>query len=167
METVSGATLGLYNDFMCPYEREFGRVLGYFLTSEPILHGHLGIVWDRGLRDRLVHAADDPSELHHLKQTYGRAQTDEEQAREHIAFLTTMFIRLNAGAPRRARCPGGCAGSRPPAASSTSGATFLPTAVRNRCAASPSATRNAATARTPATSSCSPTASCRKSTYPP
>ncbi|MBQ1113742.1 hypothetical protein [Streptomyces sp. C3-3] len=115
VETASGVTLGLYNDFMCPYEREFGRVLGYFLTSEPILHGHLGIVWDPELPDRLVRAAGDPAELHHLKQTYGRAQTNAEQAREHIAFLTTMFIRLNSGTPkgplprllRRLKAPGG------------------------------------------------------------
>lgn len=115
VETASGARLGLYNDFMCPYEREFGRVLGYFLTSEPILHGHLGIVWDRGLRDRLVGAVDDPAELQHLKQTYGRAQADDERAGEHIAFLTAMFIELNAGTPkgplprrlRRLKAPGG------------------------------------------------------------
>ncbi|MCX4676041.1 hypothetical protein OG413_12115 [Streptomyces sp. NBC_01433] len=115
VDTVSGAVLGLYNNFMCPYEREFGRVLGYFLTSEPILHGHLGIVWDRELRDRLVHAAGDPDELRHLKQTYGQVQADDIQAREHIAFLAMMFTRLNAGTPkgplprrlRRLKAPGG------------------------------------------------------------
>lgn len=100
VETVSGATLGLYNDFMCPYEREFGRVLGYFLSSEPILHGHLGIVWDRRLRDLLVDADGEHDALQALKQTYGHAQTDEKQADEHVAFLTTMFTHLNSGAPK-------------------------------------------------------------------
>lgn len=115
VETVSGERLGLYNDFMCPYEREFGRVLGYFLTDEPVLHGHLGIVWDRELRDLLVQADGDRNQLRALKQTYGHVQIDEHQAREHIAFLTRMFTRLNAGArkgplPRSLRClkaPGG------------------------------------------------------------
>ncbi|WP_234434318.1 hypothetical protein [Streptomyces sp. NRRL F-5126] len=115
VETVSGRTLGLYNGFMCPYEREFGRVLGYFLTDEPILHGHLGIVWDRRLRDLLVQAAGDRDQLHALKRSYGRSQKDEKLSSEHIAFLTSMFTRLNAGARksplprslRRLKAPGG------------------------------------------------------------
>lgn len=115
VETVSGTEFGLYNNYMCPYEREFGRVLGYFLTTEPIVHGHLGIVWDQQLRDRLAQSNGDPDELHRLKETYGRTQTDQAQAHEHIAFLTTMFTRLNAGTPksplppslRHLKAPGG------------------------------------------------------------
>ncbi|MFF5663172.1 hypothetical protein ACFY7F_10110 [Streptomyces griseofuscus] len=115
VETVSGARLGLYNDFMCPYEREYGRVLGYFLTDEPVLHGHLGIVWDRELRDLLIQADGDQHRLHTLKQAYGHVQADEQQAREHIAYLTRMFTQLNAGAQksplprplRRLKAPGG------------------------------------------------------------
>ncbi|MFS4091908.1 hypothetical protein [Streptomyces sp. AF1A] len=115
VETVSGAKLGLYNDFMCPYEREFGRVLGYFLTDEPVVHGHLGIVWDRQLRDLLVQADGDRKQLRALKQTYGHIQADEQQACEHIAFLTRMFTQLNADARksplprslRRLKAPGG------------------------------------------------------------
>ncbi|MFB6905007.1 hypothetical protein ACFCWB_12150 [Streptomyces bacillaris] len=97
VETASGATRGLYNDYMCPYEREFGRVEGYFLTDEPVLHGHLGIVWDQRLRDLLVQARGDPDRLHQLKQTYGRTHRNEERSAEHVAFLTAMFNRLNAG----------------------------------------------------------------------
>lgn len=115
VETVSGRKLGLYNDFMCPYEREYGRVLGYFTTDEPVLHGHLGIVWDRELRDLLVQADGDRDQLRALKQTYGQVQADTQQTREHIAFLTRMFTQLNAGAPkspmprslRRLKAPGG------------------------------------------------------------
>lgn len=115
VETASGARLGLYNDFMCPYEREYGRVLGYFLTDEPVLHGHLGIVWDRGLRDLLAQADGDRSRLRALKQTYGHVQADKQLAREHIAFLTGTFTQLNAGARksplprslRRLKAPGG------------------------------------------------------------
>ncbi|MFJ6105500.1 hypothetical protein ACIQHY_31430 [Streptomyces sp. NPDC092359] len=115
VKTVSGATRGLYNDYMCPYEREFGRVEGYFLTDEPVLHGHLGIVWDRQLRDLLVQARGDPDRLHQLKQTYGRTQRNEERSGEHVAYLTAMFGRLNAGTRksplprqlRRLKAPGG------------------------------------------------------------
>ncbi|MEU6121847.1 hypothetical protein [Streptomyces sp. NPDC047123] len=115
VETASGAQQGLYNGFMCPHEREFGRVLGYCLTSEPVLHDHLGIVWDRQLRDLVVQADGDQQRLSHLKQTYGRIQKDERQANVHIAFLTTMFSHLNNGARksplprslRRLKAPGG------------------------------------------------------------
>ncbi|MEU9319530.1 hypothetical protein [Streptomyces sp. NPDC048295] len=97
VETVSGAKRGLYNGYMCPYEREFGRVDGYFLTDEPVLHGHLGIVWDQRLRNLLVQARGDPDRLHQLKRTYGRTHRNEERSAEHVAFLTAMFNRLNAG----------------------------------------------------------------------
>ncbi|WP_411574218.1 hypothetical protein [Streptomyces fradiae] len=115
VETVSGAALGLYNGFMCPYEREFGRVEGYFLTDEPVLHGHLGIVWERRLRDLIVEAGADRVQLRALKESHGRTYEDEEQSARHIAFLTAMFLRLNAGTrksplPRRLRflkAPGG------------------------------------------------------------
>lgn len=115
VETVSGRMLGLYNDFMCPYEREFGRVLGYFLTDEPVLHGHLGIVWDRRLRDLLVQTDGDRKQLQALKKTYGRTERDECESSEHIVFLSAMFTRLNAGARksplpkslRRLKAPGG------------------------------------------------------------
>lgn len=100
VETASGEQQGLYNGFMCPYEREFGRVLGYFLTSEPVLHDHLGIVWDRRLRDLIVHADGAQETLRHLKKTYGRVHKDEQQANEHVDFLTTMFSRLNNGVPK-------------------------------------------------------------------
>ncbi|MFJ2911552.1 hypothetical protein ACIO8F_19510 [Streptomyces sp. NPDC087228] len=115
VETVSGAARGLYNDYMCPYEREFGRVEGYFLTDEPVFHGHLGIVWDRRLRDLLIQARGDPDRLHALKQIYGRTHRDEERSAAHVAFLTAMFTRLNAGTRksplprwlRRFKAPGG------------------------------------------------------------
>lgn len=100
IETASGARKGLYNNFMCPYEREFGRVEGYFLTDEPVLHGHLGIVWDETLRERLALAEGDLGELHVLKQHYGAAQRNEHLARQHNAFLTAMFTRLNSGVPK-------------------------------------------------------------------
>ncbi|WP_240507376.1 hypothetical protein [Streptomyces kanamyceticus] len=100
VETASGARRGIYNNFMCPYEREFGRVEGYFLTKEPVLHGHLGIVWDGTLRDRLAKADGDQGELRVLKQQYGTKQKDERLARRHATFLAAMFNRLNSGVPK-------------------------------------------------------------------
>ncbi|MEV8015288.1 hypothetical protein AB0O76_02790 [Streptomyces sp. NPDC086554] len=100
VETVSGARRGLYNNFMCPYEREFGRVEGYVLTDEPVLHGHLGIVWDETLRERLANAEGDSQELLALKQKYGAVHRDDHLTRKHTAFLTAMFTGLNSGAPK-------------------------------------------------------------------
>ncbi len=115
VETVSGARQGLYNDFLCPYEREFGRVLGYFLTDEPVFHGHLGIVWDRELRDRIVEADGDRAALHALKQSFGTSHRDEAESLAHEAFLSRTFTQLNDGIPkgplprrlRRFKAPGG------------------------------------------------------------
>ncbi|AXK35607.1 hypothetical protein DVA86_26180 [Streptomyces armeniacus] len=115
VRTAGGRRLGLYNSFMCPYEREFGRVLGYFLSEEPILHGHLGTVFDHELRDRILDADADPEALARLKQLHGHVHADPAQAGRHLDFLRTTFSRLNSGAPkgpltgrlRRLKAPGG------------------------------------------------------------
>lgn len=115
IETTNGRRYGLYNDFMCPYEREYGRVHGYFLTDEPILHGHLGIVWDRDLRDRIAESCGDATTMRGLKHRHGHVQADTHQAESHTRYLASMFTALNDGArktplPRRLRwlkAPGG------------------------------------------------------------
>ncbi|MET7299952.1 hypothetical protein [Embleya sp. NPDC005575] len=115
VETTNGRSYGLYNDFMCPYEREYGRVHGYFLTDEPVLHGHLGIVWDRDLRDHIAASGGDATTMRELKHRYGHVQADAQQVEDHTRYLTSMFTALNHGAhksplPRRLRwlkAPGG------------------------------------------------------------
>ena len=115
VEAASGRSYGLYNDFMCPYEREYGRVFGYFLTDEPVLHGHLGIVWDQDLRDRLAASGGDRTALLLLKSQYGHIHADSRQADAHCHYLAAMFTALNQGARksplpshlRRLKAPGG------------------------------------------------------------
>ncbi|MBQ0866365.1 hypothetical protein KBY17_22000 [Streptomyces sp. RK75] len=115
VRTASGRRLGLYNGFMCPYERDFGRVLGYFLTREPVVHGHLGTVFDHHLRDRILTADADPSTLSGIKRDDGHVHADATLARKHLDYLSATFTALNSGAskgplPRRLRwlkAPGG------------------------------------------------------------
>jgi hypothetical protein len=115
VETTSGRSYGLYNDFMCPYEREYGRVYGYFLTDEPVLHGHLGIVWDHALRDRIAATGGDRAALVRLKSEYGHIHGDPQLADAHCRYLTSMFAALNQGVRksplpgclRRLKAPGG------------------------------------------------------------
>lgn len=115
VQTVSGSILGLYNNFMCPFEREFGRFAGYFLSREPLLHGPLGGLFDRTVRDRVVDARGDLEKLDELKRAHGKERWDPDMATAHLHFLREMFTRLNAGArkgplPARLRwlkAPGG------------------------------------------------------------
>jgi hypothetical protein len=97
VEGVSGRIYGLYNNFMCPYERQYGRMHGYFLVNEKIVHGHLGLVKDFVLRERLLQTRGDRQELDKLKREFGVSYFDPAQAAEHERFLVTMFNRLNQG----------------------------------------------------------------------
>lgn len=59
----SGREYGLYNDFMCPHERLYGKVNGCFLAPMPVFTYHLGEVWKPELRDAIRAAGDDPARL--------------------------------------------------------------------------------------------------------
>jgi hypothetical protein len=111
----SGARYGLYNDFMCPYEREYGRSEGLYLIKTPLLTGHPGLVYDLELRDALVSSRGDRSALNRIRHAWGRVRYDETAGRAHERFLVAMFRALNAGAtkfvvPKRVwwlKAPGG------------------------------------------------------------
>lgn len=98
VETASGRIQGLYNNYMCPFEREFGRYAGYFLSREPVLHGPLGGVFDLAVRDRIVAAGADPVALSRLKEAYGKVRWDPVMGERHVDYLCAMFTRLNGGA---------------------------------------------------------------------
>src|SRR5262249_21722008 len=98
VETASGKIRGLYNDYMCPFQREFGRYAGHFLSGEPVLHGPLGGVFDLGVRDRIVAAGADRAALGRLKDAYGKVRWDPAMGEQHVDYLRTMFTRLNGGA---------------------------------------------------------------------
>lgn len=115
LTTREGVNYGLYNDFMSPYEREYGRTQGTFLCSQPIVHGHLGIVWDKQLRDRLAASEGKPEVLDAIKRAYGCVHWDAAESAAHRAYLTAMFAALNQGVRKNplprylrwAKAPGG------------------------------------------------------------
>ncbi len=115
LTTRRGEHYGLYNDFMSPYEREYGRTHGTFLCTQPLVHGHLGIVWDRQLRDRIAASAGRPEAINAVKKDHGTLHWDPAQTADHHAYLTAMFTALNQGARksplprclRWAKAPGG------------------------------------------------------------
>jgi len=93
----SGKVYGLYNDFMCPYEREYGRMYGYFLVDEKIIHGHLGLLQDKTLAERIQTTKGDRKMLDDIKREHGQSWFDPALAAEHEHYLATMFRRLNRG----------------------------------------------------------------------
>jgi hypothetical protein len=100
VETADGEVLGLYNNYMCPFERDFGRFLGYFLYPEPVLHGPIGGTFDRAVRDRVLTARDDREQLAELKRRHGKVRWDPARAARHVDYLATTFAKLNAGYPK-------------------------------------------------------------------
>lgn len=97
VQGVSGRTYGLYNDFMCPFERDYGRNYGNFLVRERILTGHLGIVWTSEVRDAILASNGSVKSIDALKARYGVSFYDAERAAQHADFLRDMFTRLNSG----------------------------------------------------------------------
>jgi hypothetical protein len=98
IEGVSGRIYGLYNNYMCPFERDYGRIYGYFLVAERIIHGHLGIVWNLHLRDAIIATGGNQQVIEHLKAKYGVSFYDAAKIAEHDRFLIAMFKEINNGA---------------------------------------------------------------------
>lgn len=115
VETVSGRKLDIGNDFMCPFEREFGRWIGLCYVPEPVLgHPSWGAtLFDRDLRDRIRAAVGDLAALDELKRTHGTLWWNRQQCDEHAAFLVAFFKRLNAGG-RKGPLPGCLRWLKPP-----------------------------------------------------
>jgi hypothetical protein len=95
--TSAGKRYGLYNDFMSPFEREYGRTLGNPLASEPFVVQDLGGVFDSRPRDRLLGARPEAAELADVKRAYGRPFHANGFREAHSAYLLSLFRRLNAG----------------------------------------------------------------------
>ncbi|UQA61791.1 hypothetical protein [Polyangium aurulentum] len=95
--TRNGKSFGIYNDFMSPFDREYGRALGNALTTEPFVTFPLGGVEDSALRDRILHLDIDGEDLQDIKKQYGRCYWKPEFEKNHTAYLERLFARLNAG----------------------------------------------------------------------
>ncbi len=95
---ASGAIYGLYNDFMCPHERLYGKVHASFLAPRRGITYHLGEVWKRELRDAIRDAGPDLARLDTVRDRYGVEIRDQELADNHVAYLKRFFHALNSGA---------------------------------------------------------------------
>lgn len=117
VEGRSGRRYGLYNNFMCPWERLFGRGYGFFLLDEPVLvdHGepsHLGHVFTLEARDRLINSGGDRDAILSVCEKEGRNFHCSSKVEDHCKFLQAFFEALNRGARKRSvpawfKAPGG------------------------------------------------------------
>jgi hypothetical protein len=98
---VSGKIYGLYNDFMCPHERLYGKVNGCFLAPVPVVTYHLGEVWKPDLRAALAAAGPDLDRLEAVKARFGIRPVCAERSARHLAYLKRFFFELNRGARKR------------------------------------------------------------------
>jgi hypothetical protein len=98
---ISGKPYGLYNDFMCPHERLYGKVNGCFLVPCPVITYHLGEVWKPDLRDAICAAGPDNDRLDAVKDKFGIRPVCDLRAANHEAYLRRFFHELNRGARKR------------------------------------------------------------------
>lgn len=96
----SGRVYGIYNDFMCPHERLYGKVQGCFAFVGEVVTYHLGEVFRLPLRDAIVRAGANPSELARVKANFGIEPWSAELTQQHLRYLKAYFDALNAGAPK-------------------------------------------------------------------
>jgi hypothetical protein len=96
----SGARYGLYNNFMCPREREFGRIPLRFCVDEPILTGHLGQVECERLRALVLATDGDPQALRELKRTQGELLYDARAVERFSFEMKALFRSMQEGHPR-------------------------------------------------------------------
>ena len=101
---MSGTVYGLYNDFMCPYERLFGRTHGYFLVNHRIIHGHLGIVWNERIRDLIVASNGETRKIDEIKLRYGKCFRDQVRDDDHIRFMRSFLKAYNSGRRKSSLC---------------------------------------------------------------
>ena len=117
VEGRSGRRYMLYNNFMCPWERLFGRGYGFFLLDEPVLvdHGepsHLGHVFTLEARDRLVVSGGERNAILSVCEKEGRNFYCPSKIENHVKFLQAFCEALNRGDKKRTvpswlKAPGG------------------------------------------------------------
>lgn len=94
---VSGELYALYNDFMGPHERIYGKVNGCFLAPVPVVTYHLGEVWKHELRDALRDAGPDLERLAEVRQRFGIDPKNAAMTANHEAYLRRFFHEVNRG----------------------------------------------------------------------
>ncbi|MEZ4886686.1 MAG: hypothetical protein R3E32_18300 [Chitinophagales bacterium] len=93
----SGKVYGLYNDFLDPHERLFGRIYAWFLTDRKIPYGHLGEVNQVELRNRIVDSKGNKATLQQIEVTFGKSHKDIDKEKWHDIYLQKFFQNFNKG----------------------------------------------------------------------
>lgn len=100
VETSDGENYGLYNDFMCPHDREYARALGNALVPESFVTFPLGGVEDVAIRDSLVRARPHPADIERAKKIYGTVHWNEGYASRHADYVRKLMTGVNSGTPK-------------------------------------------------------------------
>lgn len=112
---ASGERTEIPTRCFAPYDREFARMLGYRLTSTPIVTYSLGGTEDVATRDAIFALDGRPGGLEDVEARFGTVHYDPAFAAEHAEFLRRWCAGIPAhqragrllGAARRLRAPGG------------------------------------------------------------
>ena len=102
----SGRRYGIYNDYMCPNERLYGKIHACFMAPQRAVTYHLGEVWRRELRDAIRHAGPELEAIAAVRSRYGVSPRDPELEANHLTYLSRFFDALNRGR-RKAVLPRG------------------------------------------------------------
>lgn len=100
VEGASGKRYEVYNNFMCPHERLYGKVHGCFLAPVDAMTYHLGEVWKWELRDAIRRAGPDREQLDAVRHRFGIRPRNPDLAHAHRVYLQRFFASLNDGAAK-------------------------------------------------------------------
>ena len=92
---ASGKQYAVYNDFMCPHERLYGKVHACFMAPLAGFTYHLGEVWKHDLRDAIRNAGPDAERLNEVRQQFGITPHDDQLTTNHITYLKSFFGHVN------------------------------------------------------------------------
>jgi len=100
----SGKRYGLYNNFLDPHERFFGRHTPFFLIPHKMFHGHLGEVDSIELRDAIQATKGNLEEIDNLRARYGYFVHHPILEQRHDQYIKEFFRNFNTGEAKH-RCP--------------------------------------------------------------
>lgn len=98
---ASGEVYGVYNNFMCPNERLYGKVHACFLAPARGITYHLGEIWKREVRDAIRAAGPDLEKLELIRDEFGVQPRSEAMADNHVAYLKRFFHAVNEGVSKK------------------------------------------------------------------
>jgi len=100
IKSAAGKLYGLYNDFMKPHDRAFGRIYGFSLIKRPVLYYHLGEVFSLSLRNDIVKTKGKKDGLAILS-PIGRVYYDIEHEKDHDQLMERYVAFCRAHKPKR------------------------------------------------------------------